>query len=225
MTKTIQAVLFDLDGTLLDTAPDMAEAANRVLADYDHGPLTAPQIKANTSYGAKGLLSAGFGVIPPHLDLPKLRQEFLGYYQQNICVGTSIYQGIRQLLSYLEQQAIPWGIMTNKPGFLTDMLLPFFPELLKAQAIVCGDTLALAKPHPEPLLYASELLGVDHNTCAYIGDIEKDMIAARAANMHRYIAGWGYIGESHTPEHWEAHGILQTPEAFITTLQSQNECK
>lgn len=223
MSSAIRAVLFDLDGTLLDTAPDMAEAANKVLADYDHGPLTDKQIKANTSYGAKGLLSAGFGTIPSHLDTQQLRQQFLDYYQQSICEGTSIYRGITNLLSYLEMQQIPWGIMTNKPGFLTERLLPFFPELMKAQVIVCGDTLTVAKPHPEPLLHASELLGVSHTVCAYIGDIEKDMIAARAASMHGYVAGWGYIGEEHTPNAWQASGVLPTPEALIVMLEQQKE--
>ena len=222
MSLPIRAVLFDLDGTLLDTAPDMAEAANKVLADYDHGPLTEEQIQANTSYGAKGLLTAGFGSIPSHLDAQQLRREFLGYYQQNICDGTSIYRGINRLLAYLDHQRIPWGIMTNKPGFLTELLLPFFPELQKAQVIVCGDTLTVAKPHPEPLLHASEMLGIAHTACAYIGDIEKDMIAANAARMHGYVAGWGYIGEDHTPSTWQAKGILPTPEALIDMLELQN---
>lgn len=221
MSSPIKAVLFDLDGTLLDTAPDMANAANRVLAEYNLGPLTEQQIKANTSYGAKGLLNAGFGTIPSHLDSQLLRQQFLDYYQQSICVGTSVYRGISHLLDYLQQQAMPWGIMTNKPGFLTERLLPFFPELLKAQAVVCGDTLAQAKPHPEPLLHASELLGIAHTDCAYIGDIEKDMIAARAAGMHGYVAGWGYIGEEHTPHTWQAKGVLATPEALIEMLEQQ----
>ncbi|WP_299018265.1 HAD family hydrolase [uncultured Photobacterium sp.] len=221
MSSPIRAVLFDLDGTLLDTAPDMADAANKVLADHGHDPLTYEQIQANTSYGAKGLLTAGFGKIPAHLDHKYLRQQFLDYYQQNICDGTSIYRGITTLLKYLEIQEVPWGIMTNKPGFLTELLLPFFPALMKAQTVVCGDTLTVAKPHPEPLLYASELLGVPHTDCAYIGDIEKDMIAARAASMHGYVAGWGYIGEHHSPRTWQSSGILPTPESLIDTLEKQ----
>ncbi|UXI02238.1 HAD family hydrolase [Photobacterium sp. TY1-4] len=223
MNSPIRAILFDLDGTLLDTAPDMAEAANRVLADYHQAPLTDEQIRANTSYGARGLLTAGFGTIPTHLDAAQLRREFLHYYQQNICEGTSIYRGINKVLAYLETQHIPWGIMTNKPGFLTELLLPFFPELLKAQVVVCGDTLAVAKPHPEPLLHASELLGIPHTACAYIGDIEKDMIAANAARMHGLVAGWGYIGKEHRPDAWLARGILPTPEALIEILELQRK--
>ncbi|MGF1679866.1 HAD family hydrolase [Photobacterium minamisatsumaniensis] len=220
MPTTIKAVLFDLDGTLLDTAPDMADAANKVLADYDQPPLLDHQIQANTSYGAKGLLTAGFGQIPDYLNPLELRQQFLDYYQQNICVSTSLYHGIPQLLSHLEQQKIPWGIMTNKPTFLTEMLLPFFPELMRAQTVICGDTLSVAKPHPAPLLHASEKLGIHHEDCIYIGDIEKDMIAANAANMQGYVAGWGYIGETHTPSEWQAEAILAHPEDLISFINA-----
>ncbi|WEM41440.1 HAD-IA family hydrolase [Photobacterium sp. DA100] len=220
MTTKKKAILFDLDGTLLDTAPDMADAANRVLADYNLPPLTEQQIQANTSMGAKGLLTAGFGTIPEHLDIMALREEFLRYYQEKICVNTSLYHGVAALLEQLEERDIAWGIMTNKPGFLTDMLLPFFPPLLRAQAIVCGDTLAVAKPHPEPLLHASRLMGIDHQDCIYIGDIEKDMIAAQAANMTGYVAGWGYIGEEHTPSDWHAHGVLTHPSDIIAVVST-----
>ncbi|MDV5169432.1 HAD-IA family hydrolase [Photobacterium rosenbergii] len=221
MAMKIKAVLFDLDGTLLDTAPDMADAANRVLADYDQPPLTQQQIQANTSMGAKGLLTAGFGNIPAHLDIMALREEFLRYYEDKICVNTSLYQGVTALLAQLEEKGIHWGIMTNKPGFLTDMLLPFFPELLRAKTVVCGDTLAVAKPHPEPLLHASQQMGVDHRDCIYIGDIEKDMIAAKAANMAGYVAGWGYIGDEHTPSDWHAQGVLSHPSEILAVVGSE----
>ncbi|MGR2766894.1 HAD family hydrolase [Photobacterium ganghwense] len=218
MASTIKAVLFDLDGTLLDTAPDMANAANRVLADYDHPPLSDEQIRANTSYGARGLLTAGFGTIPSHLDIHQLRLQFLDYYEQNICVNTSLYHGISPMLTALDNMQLPWGIMTNKPGFLTELLLPFFPELMRARVIVCGDTLSVAKPHPAPLLHACEMMGIQHQHCAYIGDIEKDMIAARAASMPGYVAGWGYIGADHTPQAWQATGILSHPGDLLSIL-------
>ncbi|WP_261857997.1 HAD family hydrolase [Photobacterium sanguinicancri] len=218
MPQPIEGVLFDLDGTLLDTAPDMALAANKVLAKHGIPPLRNHQIQANTSFGAKGLLEAGFDGIPDHLDFLSLRQEFLDYYQQSICINTRFYHGIEHLLCSLEHHGIPWGIMTNKPAFLTEMLLPFFPLLQRAKAVVCGDTLPLAKPHPEPLLYASELIATPHTQCAYIGDIEKDMIAANAANMQGFVASWGYIGEHHFPEQWNAAGILPTPQDILTLL-------
>ncbi|GHA55973.1 HAD family hydrolase [Photobacterium aphoticum] len=218
MANHLHAVLFDLDGTLLDTAPDMAKAANRVLADYNLPPLTAAHIQANTSYGAKGLLTAGFGTHPLPSDMTMLRQRFLDYYEQNICEHTALYPGIAALLDHLDATQIPWGIMTNKPGFLTDMLLPYFPHLMRAHAIVCGDTLPLAKPHPEPLWYSCECMGVNAAQCAYIGDIEKDMIAASAANMAGYVAGWGYIGEADRPDKWDAHGILRHPSELIRHL-------
>ncbi|GAB6262183.1 HAD family hydrolase [Photobacterium sp. R1] len=218
----LHAVLFDLDGTLLDTAPDMARAANRVLADHQIQPLTPMQIQANTSYGANGLLKAGFGAIPAHLDPLHLRKLFLDYYHSEICLETKAYDGILLLLRYLNENEIPWGIMTNKPGFLTQRLLPFFPELCQTEVIVCGDTLDKAKPHPEPLWHACELLKVLPENCLYVGDIEKDMIAARAAGMPGAVAGWGYIGEEHDPSLWQADVILPEPESLIHLLEQQN---
>ncbi|QUJ69123.1 HAD-IA family hydrolase [Photobacterium sp. GJ3] len=222
MKHQLNAVLFDLDGTLLDTAPDMARAANRVLADHQIPPLTPAQIQANTSYGANGLLAAGFGTIPDHLDPRALRLQFLEYYLSDICLETVTYHGIDSLLRYLKENSIPWGIMTNKPGFLTQQLLPFFPELNEAEVIVCGDTLAKAKPHPDPLWHACELLKVAPQHCLYVGDIEKDMIAARSAGMPGAVAGWGYIGMEHTPHLWQADIILAEPAALIQLLEQQN---
>ncbi|MGF1725468.1 HAD family hydrolase [Photobacterium nomapromontoriensis] len=218
MASTIQGILFDLDGTLLDTAPDMAKAANRILAEYDRPPLSPAQVQANTSHGAKGLLTAGFGSHPLPCDMTILRLRFLDYYKENICEHTTLYQGVTSLLGHLDTQQIPWGIMTNKPGFLTDRLLPFFPELMGARALVCGDTLPLAKPHPEPLWYACDCMGVSAIHCAYIGDIEKDMIAAKAANMTGFVAGWGYIGENQTPDDWHSHAVLSHPTELISLI-------
>ncbi|MEL6115420.1 MULTISPECIES: HAD family hydrolase [Photobacterium] len=218
----IDAVLFDLDGTLLDTAPDMARAANRVLADYDVQPLTAAQIQANTSYGANGLIKAGFGTIPAHLNPLHLRQQFLDYYHDEICLKTSMYDGIDTLLNYLNKNRVPWGIMTNKPEFLTQRLLPYFPVLSEAEVVVCGDTLDKAKPHPDPLWHACQLLNIPPESCLYVGDIEKDMIAARAARMPGAVAGWGYIGDEHHPDLWQAQAILPEPAALIPILEQHN---
>nr|WP_086938797.1 HAD-IA family hydrolase [Thaumasiovibrio occultus] len=211
----VDALLFDLDGTLLDTAPDMGAAANAVLADHGHAPLTHAQIQANTSYGARGLLKAGFGDDLVNHDPQQLRQAFLDYYAKDICIGTAYYPEIETVLTTLHEQAIPWGIMTNKPGFLTELLLPYFPLLRRANIICCGDTLPFAKPHPEPLLHCAKIMAVEPDKIAYIGDIEGDMIAAKNASMQGIIAGWGYVGDPAMLTNWPARKTLTTPAQIL----------
>ncbi|OOF29009.1 MULTISPECIES: phosphoglycolate phosphatase [Salinivibrio] len=215
---TPATVLFDLDGTLLDTAPDMGMAANRVLAEYNLPPLSQEQIYRHTSHGARGLLTAGFGDKAKEQDPIALRARFLHHYGQAICSGTTLYEGIEALLDLLEHQAIPWGIVTNKPEGLTHQLLTFFPRLQQAQVIVGADTYAHAKPHPLPLLEAAKTLNCAPEHCFYVGDIENDMLAARAANMGAAVAAWGYTGGDDVISKWEADHIFATPHhlsAFI----------
>ncbi|PKF51321.1 phosphoglycolate phosphatase [Enterovibrio nigricans] len=218
MKGRIKAVLFDLDGTLLDTAPDMASAANQVLREFGLPPLTERQIQANTSLGARGLLRVGFGdeMKDKDKDIDALRLSFLKHYEQNICRATRMYDGVPELLNILSQQNIPWGIMTNKPGFLTRQLLPYFPPLQNAQALVCADTLAVAKPHPEPLIHAAEQLNVRPESCIYVGDIRNDIVAAKAAGMHSAVAAWGYIDDSIDPHDWDADLIFNNIENILS---------
>lgn len=214
------AILFDLDGTLLDTAPDMANAANLVLAEYNLSALNQQQIQANTSYGVRGLLRAGFGERITKLDFTALRQSFLFHYENDICRGTTMYTGIAELIDKLETLAIPWGIVTNKPQFLTEMLLPYFPLLQKAQTVVSGDTFEKAKPHPLPLLNAAKALNTSQSQCVYVGDIENDIIAANAAGMFSGVASWGYIGEEHQPAEWDADRIFHNPQDVLSMFRS-----
>ncbi len=216
----VSALLFDLDGTLLDTANDLAAAANKVLAHYGYPPLLQHQIQAFTSYGAKGLLSAGFGDDFHQLDPLLLREQFLRHYADRICDHTDYYEGVENVLVTMNNNDIPWGIMTNKPAFLTEMLLPFFPLLQSAHVIVSGDTLEKAKPHPDPLIYCASKMKQLPNEMAYIGDIEGDMIAARDAGMKGVIAGWGYIGTQHTPENWPSWRHFNHPNQLLSLLES-----
>ncbi|WP_413111397.1 HAD family hydrolase [Thaumasiovibrio sp. DFM-14] len=217
------ALLFDLDGTLLDTAEDMAKAANKVLAQHGFEALSQEQIYANTSFGARGLLSAGFGKHYAEHDAQQLRKQFLLHYAENINSHTRYYPEIENVLNTLCATATPWGIMTNKPGFLTELLLPFFPLLEQANIIVCGDTLPLAKPHPEPLLYCAERIDKPPHEITYVGDVEGDMTAASAAGMSGAIASWGYIGADVKPTSWPHHHLLQTPADILSLLPHTGE--
>ncbi|WP_025740260.1 phosphoglycolate phosphatase [Salinivibrio socompensis] len=217
---TPSTVLFDLDGTLLDTAPDMGEAANRVLAEFDLPPLTREQIYTHTSFGARGLLTAGFGKQAKFQDPIALRARFLYHYGQAICQGTQVYDGIEALLDRLSRLKICWGIVTNKPEGLTHQLLAHFPRLQAAQVIVGADTYAHAKPHPLPLLEAAKTLNCAPERCFYVGDIENDTLAARAANMQSVVAGWGYTGDPALISNWEADHIFTTPAQLSAFLGS-----
>ncbi|USH01518.1 HAD-IA family hydrolase [Grimontia kaedaensis] len=216
MKGSVEAVLFDLDGTLLDTAPDMANAANCVLRDHGLPPLSESQIQANTSHGARGLLRTGFGDALQGKDLDQLRLSFLEHYAENICTTTTLYSGVIELLEQLTERQIPWGIVTNKPGFLTGMLLPYFPLLLQARTIVCADTTPHAKPHPAPLLHGASILTIKPEQCLYVGDIQNDIVAAKAANMMSAVASWGYIGETDRPTEWEADQIFNKPVEILS---------
>ncbi|OOE44426.1 phosphoglycolate phosphatase [Salinivibrio kushneri] len=217
---TPSTILFDLDGTLLDTAPDMGEAANRVLAEFDLPPLTREQIYTHTSFGARGLLSAGFGEQAQYQDPVALRARFLHHYGDAICHGTQLYAGIDTLLDKLDQLRIPWGIVTNKPEALTHQLLAFFPRLQEARVIVGADTYAHAKPHPMPLLEAAKSLNCVPQQGLYVGDIENDILAARAANMGAGVAGWGYTGDQALVHNWKADHIFARPDQLSAILGS-----
>ncbi|MBV7297660.1 HAD family hydrolase [Enterovibrio paralichthyis] len=216
MKGIIKAVLFDLDGTLLDTAPDMANAANNVLKDHGLPPLKPEQVQALTSHGARGLLKAGFGNALEGKNIDELRLAFLDHYATSICIDTNLYAGVNELLNGLSEKGIPWGIVTNKPGFLTGMLLPYFPELLQARTIVCADTTPHAKPHPAPLLHGASILAIAPEQCLYVGDIENDIVAAKAASMYSAVAGWGYIGKDDDPCLWEADLIFNKVEEILS---------
>ncbi|MGO2075001.1 MAG: HAD family hydrolase [Pseudoalteromonas sp.] len=205
------AFIFDLDGTLLDTADDLGTALNEVLKSVKIAPVSAEQYRPVASNGANALLELGFAAQWPDMDQQALRQQLLEHYAASIAVHSRCFSGIAPLLIALEQQQIKWGIMTNKPGFLTEPLVNTFKELANVQAIVSGDTLNIAKPSALPLLYTAELLNVDPTRCLYIGDAERDIVAAKAANMHSATALWGYIPSIDEALSWQADFNWQTP--------------
>jgi 2-phosphoglycolate phosphatase len=213
------AVLFDLDGTLLDTAPDLGAAANDVLAQIGKAPLTDSVIRQTASDGALALIKAGLTEAEQaQHDLMALRQQLLDYYERHLYVGTRPYAGIVELISWLNLHAIPWGVVTNKPAFLTDPLLALVTELPCCAVAVSADTLPLRKPHPEPLWYACEQIGVAAKECLYVGDHIRDIEAGRNAGMTTAIAAWGYIAENECLADWQADMEMENPHHLLAWL-------
>jgi 2-phosphoglycolate phosphatase len=209
------AVLFDLDGTFADTAPDMGRALNRLLADHGRPALTAAAIRPHVSNGARAMIRLGFGLLPGDDGFDALRAAFLDRYASAICLGTRPFPGIPELLARLERYGLPWGIVTNKPGWLTGPLLArMTPEhrlCERAACIVSGDTAPRPKPHPDPLLHACAQIGCDPAASWYIGDDPRDIQAGRAAGMRTLTAGWGYLGVGDAPVTWGADGLIDHP--------------
>jgi len=200
----LEAVLFDLDGTLLDTANDLGEALNYVLKKHGLATVARELYRPVASDGAKGLLELGFGDTLGNFDYEQLRVEFLEYYQNNIAVHTCFYPGIKTLITTLNSNNIPWGVVTNKPEYLTLILLPYFNEFKQCQSIIGGDTLSKRKPDPEPLLFACKQMSVDAKHCIYVGDAQRDIEAGNRAQMTTIIAQWGYILDKQSTNHWQA---------------------
>ena len=213
------AVLFDLDGTLLDTAPDLGAAVNHVLTSCNMAPLSDEIIRRTASDGALGLLRAGFGDEElARRDAQGLRQQLLDYYASHLYVGTRPYPGMVAFIGWLNGQGIRWGIVTNKPAFLTEPLMAQVTELPGCGVIVSADTLPVRKPHPDPLYYACNKLDVLPGRALYVGDHERDIEAGRAAGMQTVIAGWGYIDPAMALESWQADHHFCDVEALQAWL-------
>jgi N-acetyl-D-muramate 6-phosphate phosphatase len=218
-TAVVRAVLFDLDGTLLDTAPDMAAALNAMrLADGLEALPFAP-LRELVSHGARALVQFSYPRAPD-TQLEELRARFISFYAQRLVVATRPFDGILEALSRLEATDLRWGIVTNKPALLTVPLLQRLCLHERASVVVSGDTLTERKPHPAQLLHAAALLEVPAGECIYIGDAERDVLAARAANMRVFVALYGYIPAQEKPRRWPAQGWLDTPQALVRLLDS-----
>ena len=217
-TKNIASVLFDLDGTLLDTADDLGAALNHVLSQYGKPQVSAQDYRPIASDGALGLLNLGFGDAIKQYDYEILRQQFLDYYQENIAVHTCLYSGVAELLQHLEMNEIPWGIVTNKPEGLTKLLLPHYPEFSQCAVMVAGDTLTKRKPDPAPILYACKQMSVDHQQCFYVGDALRDIQAGNSAKMTTFVAQWGYILSDENCQSWQADHIIAAPLDLISFI-------
>ncbi len=214
-TRQLASVLFDLDGTLLDTADDLGAALNYVLSQYGKASVSAKDYRPIASDGALGLLNLGFGEDIKNYDYEVLRQEFLDYYHDNIAVHTCLYPGAAELLQQLEANNIPWGIITNKPEGLTKRLLPHYPEFAQCAVMVGGDTLAKRKPDPAPILFACQQINVDNKHCFYVGDALRDIQAGNSAEMTTFVAKWGYILADENCQSWQADHMIDSPTDIL----------
>jgi phosphoglycolate phosphatase len=217
----IRTVLFDLDGTLVDTAPDMAHALNLLLKEQERDALPFDTIRPHVSHGALALVRLGFALAPGDAVLEPLRQRFLEIYADNLCRETHLFPGILQLLSQLHAKGLNWGIVTNKPGYLTEPLVAQLGLAHEAACIVSGDTTNNRKPHPEPMLHACAEAGSTPAQSVYVGDAERDIQAGNQAGMKTVVALFGYIPDDEDPEQWGANALIRAPMEVIDFLDNQ----
>lgn len=219
----IKTVFFDLDGTLADTAPDLAAALNQLLAEHNKTPLPYAIIRPVVSHGGNALIRLAFGISESDSGFQQIREQFLQIYQSRLHISARLFKGMEELLANLEKRQIVWGVITNKPAWLTDPLVKKLELYKRAGCVVSGDSTSNPKPHPAPMLLACELTNSEPVTCLYVGDAERDITAGRAANMHTLIALYGYIDQDEVPGHWQADGMVSSPEEIMDWIEKFNQ--
>jgi phosphoglycolate phosphatase len=214
----IKAVLFDLDGTLADTAPDLGHALNRQRIMRGLAALPIEHIRTEASAGARGLLGLGFGITPGDKRYDAMRAEFLDFYAERLCHETALFQGVTELLDQLDIRGLPWGIVTNKPARFSIPLMQALGLSNRFACIISGGDTVHSKPHPEPLLAASNTMDVSPAECVYLGDDLRDVQASLAAGMEPIVARYGYLGNAAPPESWGARYLIDQPQELLGYL-------
>lgn len=217
--KGIQAVLFDLDGTLIDSAPDLGAAADQMRVARGLPSLPAEQYRPMAGAGARGMLGVAFGITPETPDYDTLREEFFCNYEARMTQTTYAFEGVAELLADIEARGLLWGIVTNKSSRFTDPLTRAMPLFSGAKAVVSGDTTPHSKPHPAPLFEAAQRLGLPPEACIYVGDDERDIVAGRAAGMKTVAALYGYLGAVDASAHWGADAAIKYPHELLQWLE------
>lgn len=215
--RVFKAVLFDLDGTFADTAPDLTRALNIMRSDRGLPPVSADATRPVTSTGARGMLRVGFDMTPEHADYAAMRVEFLDVYARNLCVETRLFDGMDALLEAIERAEMRWGIVTNKAERFAKPLMAQLDLHHRCACVVGGDTTAHTKPHPAPLLAAAQLLGIEPRSAIYIGDDRRDIEAGRAAGMKTIAVRYGYLNGG-DPDAWGADAVVDCPQDVIPHL-------
>ena len=214
----IQAVLFDLDGTLIDSAPDLGAAADKLRTDRGLPSLPLDLYRPLAGAGARGMLKVAFDMDTSHPDYDALREAFFRNYEAAMTERTYAFDGIAELLQALQDKGLRWGVVTNKMARFTDPLTQAMPLFASASVVISGDTTPHAKPHPEPLFEAARRLGLSPSHCVYVGDDERDIVAGRAAGMPTVAARYGYLGEKADVSTWQADWQIQAPLDLLQIL-------
>jgi N-acetyl-D-muramate 6-phosphate phosphatase len=218
MFEDVKAVLFDLDGTLIDSAPDLGAAADKMRTDRGLPSLPFEKYRPMAGAGARGMLGVAFGMTPDHPQFPEMREEFFRNYESCMTQRTYVFDGVAQMIASLVQQGVAWGVVTNKSMRFTGPLTKNLPLFATARAVVGGDSTPHSKPHPGPLLEAARQVGVQAGDCIYVGDDVRDMQAGRAAGMGTVAATYGYLGATDVKE-WGADTQIATPLALLPLLR------
>jgi 2-phosphoglycolate phosphatase len=217
--EPVQAVLFDLDGTLIDSAPDLGAAADQMRVDRGLASLPLAQYRPMAGAGARGMLGVAFGITPEAPEFLALREEFFVAYERRMLLNTSVFDGVPALIEALCERGLRWGVVTNKSKRFAEPLTRALALFSTAGAVVSGDTTPHPKPHPEPLFEAARRLGVAPGACIYVGDDERDIIAGRAAGMRTVAATYGYMGAQADATLWQADAAISSPLALLPLLQ------
>lgn len=216
----IAAVLFDLDGTLIDSAPDLGAAADQMRVQRGLASLPFERYRPLCGAGARGMLEIAFGMGPDHVDYESMREEFFSKYEQCMTERTFAFDGVHDLIGAINARGLAWGVVTNKSQRFTNPLTAAMPLFSSAGTIVSGDTTPHAKPHPAPLLEAARQLRVAPAQCLYVGDDERDILAGHAAGMQTVAATYGYLGSQSDVGAWNAHAQINSPMALLKLLAS-----
>ena len=219
MFHQIEAVLFDLDGTLIDSAPDLGAAADKMRTDRGMPSLPLADYRPMAGAGARGMLGVAFGLSPEHADFVALKEEFFVNYEACMTERTYAFEGVAALIAQINAAGLKWGVVTNKSARFTLPLTRQMPLFSSAQTIISGDTTPHAKPHPEPLFEAARQLNVEPGRCVYVGDDERDIVAGRAAGMPTVAAAYGYLGATADTLHWKADATIVSPSALLNLLR------
>lgn len=214
MDKSVKAVLFDLDGTLIDSAPGLGLAADLMRTRRGLPSLPLSSYRPLAGAGARGMLAISLGKTMASPDFNELKEEFFTTYEAYMLHHCQLFSGVVNMLNGLNEQPLKWGIVTNKSKRFTLPIVASIATFSSVQAVICGDSTPHTKPHPEPLFAAARQLGILPSECVYVGDDKRDMDAARAAGMRGFAATWGYLGE-HPLETWKADGLLKSPEDLL----------